>query len=126
MSGWMVYVDNLIKGKGCTKAGLFGLNGKPWAITKGWAVTDKEVLYILGGFAKKETLQTTSPTVAGEKCMVVKADEASIYGKKGKSGFCACKTAKGIIIGWYDDPIQPGQCNVAVEKQGDFLKEKGY
>jgi profilin len=126
MSGWMGYVDSLVKSKGCTKAGLFGNNGKPWAITKGWAVTDKEVLHILSGFTDKTKVQATAPTVAGTKCMCVKVDEVSIYGKAGKSGFCAAKTIKGVIVGWYDDPIQPGQCNVVVEKMMDDLKNKNY
>jgi profilin len=36
------------------------------------------------------------------------------------------KTNSALLIGLYDEPCTPGECNVAVEKLGDYLHEQGY
>eukprot|EP00689_Sawyeria_marylandensis_P000894 EC820375.1.p1 GENE.EC820375.1~~EC820375.1.p1 ORF type:complete len:127 (+),score=69.28 EC820375.1:44-424(+) len=124
MSGWEAYINMLIDSKFCTKAGIFGLDGKEWAKTKDWAIKQEEIDYISAILTGKEKNIKESPKILGEKCIILKQDEDSIYAKKGKSGFCATKTKLGFIIGWYDDPIVPGRCNLQVQKVCDYLKEK--
>lgn len=58
--------------------------------------------------------------------MTLKADARSVYGKKGATGFCAVKTNQSVLIGLYDESIQPGQCANTVEKLGDYLIENSY
>jgi profilin len=36
------------------------------------------------------------------------------------------KTVKAILIGLYDDKIQPGQAANVVEKLADYLIDSGY
>ncbi|BAS70820.1 Os01g0191150 [Oryza sativa Japonica Group] len=31
-----------------------------------------------------------------------------------------------IIIGIYEEPMTPGQCNMVVERLGDYLVEQGF
>jgi profilin len=72
MSGWQAYVDNnLVKSGHINKAGIFGLDGNPWAQSPGLGVQPAQVkaLYI-----------------------VLRADNRSVYGKKGSNGVVAVKT----------------------------------
>jgi len=58
--------------------------------------------------------------------MTIRADNRSIYGKKGASGYCAVKTNQCVLVGVYNESIQPGQCANTVEKLADYLIENGY
>lgn len=53
-------------------------------------------------------------------------DGRSAYGKLGNSGICTVVTAQAVLIGTYDDNIQPGECTVAVENLADYLLSVGY
>ena len=63
--------------------------------------------------------------VGGVKHLAIRADSRSIYGKKGSGGVVLVKTGQCILIGKYDDTIQPGQATTVVEKLGDYLIENG-
>jgi profilin len=56
----------------------------------------------------------------------LKADDRSIYGKKGATGCVCVKTGKAVLIGVYNENTQPGQAATTVEKLGDYLIEQGY
>jgi len=58
--------------------------------------------------------------------MTLRADNRSIYGKKGAGGVVVVKTNQAVLIGLYNENIQPGQCANAVEKLADYLIENGY
>ncbi|XP_064405154.1 profilin-4-like isoform X2 [Halichondria panicea] len=60
---------------------------------------------------------------ASYKC--VRADKDSIYAKKEGSGFIAVKTNSMVIFGTYSSSMYPSVCVEAVEKLGDYFKEKG-
>jgi profilin len=73
---------------------------------------------------------------------VLRADDRSIYGKKGKNqgshfeilpseyeknrpsgtgGIACVRTKQAVIIGDYEEPIQPGECTKVVEGLADYL-----
>jgi profilin len=35
-------------------------------------------------------------------------------------------TNQSLIIGLYEEPMTPGQCNIVVERLGDYLVDQGY
>jgi profilin len=35
------------------------------------------------------------------------------------------KTGQSLVVGIYDEPMTPGQCNLVVERLGDYLVEQG-
>lgn len=45
---------------------------------------------------------------------------------QGPGGITVKKTTMAIIVGIYDEPMTPGQCNMIVERLGDYLIEQGY
>ncbi|KAE8714127.1 Profilin-2 [Hibiscus syriacus] len=50
---------------------------------------------------------------------------AVIRGKKGSGGVTIKKTAQALVFGIYEEPVTPGQCNLVVERLGDYLAEQG-
>ena len=44
---------------------------------------------------------------------------------QGATGVCFCRCNTCIIVGYHDDKIQPGSCQMTVGKLADFLKESG-
>ena len=44
---------------------------------------------------------------------------------QGAGGVTVKKTNMALIIGVYDEPMTPGQCNMIVERLGDYLVEQG-
>lgn len=47
-------------------------------------------------------------------------------GKKGAGGVVMVKTGQAVLIGQYNETIQPGQATTVVEKLADYLRENGY
>lgn len=44
---------------------------------------------------------------------------------QGSGGVTIKKTNQALIIGIYDEPLTPGQCNMIVERLGDYLIDQG-
>lgn len=44
---------------------------------------------------------------------------------QGPGGVTVKKTNMALVIGIYDEPMTPGQCNMVVERLGDYLVEQG-
>lgn len=127
MSGWQAYVDSNLVGTGhVTKAAILGHDGSSWAISPGFAVAAGEAANLVKGFTDAGPLRAAGLFIQGEKYLVLKADERSIYGKKGTSGVVCVKTGQSVLIGLYNDKIQPGQASTCVEKLADYLIDQGY
>jgi profilin len=47
------------------------------------------------------------------------------FGFQGSGGITVKKTGQALVIGIYDEPMTPGQCNMVVERLGDYLVEQG-
>lgn len=56
-------------------------------------------------------------------------DEGAVIrgrGKENKSrGVTIKKTATAMVVGIYDEGVQPADCNTVVEKLGDYLMDQG-
>jgi len=124
---WQTYVDSNLVGTGMvTAAGIYDLQGNPWAYSDGFAAQVAEVAAVSAHFAAPAGLAATGATIAGVKYMFVRGEEnAEIYVKKGPEGvvFFRCNTC--ILVCYHNDKVQPGQCATTVAKLGDFLKESG-
>jgi len=124
---WQGYVDNNLVGTNMVTFGaILGHDGNSWAVTSGFQVTGDEGRKLYAGFQDAGPLRANGLFVNKEKYLVLKADDRSIYGKKGPGGVVAVKTGQSILIGVYNDKIQPGQCANVVEKLADYLIEQGY
>ncbi|KAL7134858.1 hypothetical protein ABFS83_11G053600 [Erythranthe nasuta] len=72
------------------------------------------------------SLAPTGLYIGGAKYMVIQGEPgAVIRGKMGPGGVTIKKTNLALIFGIYNEPMTPGQCNMVVEKIGDYLVEQG-
>mmetsp|Transcript_139020 Transcript_139020/g.196781 ORF Transcript_139020/g.196781 Transcript_139020/m.196781 type:complete len:125 (-) Transcript_139020:45-419(-) len=122
---WQEYVDQQLVGTGhISRGAILGLDGSPWAATAGFSVPEGAQLASL--FNDPSSAFSKGVHVSGSKYMTIKADNRSLYGKKGAAGVCCVKTTQAMLVGQYDEGIQPGNAANTVEKLADYLIENGY
>ncbi|XP_031106413.1 profilin-3-like [Ipomoea triloba] len=125
------YVDEQlmgdIEGNHLTAAAIIGHDGTVWAQSPSFpSVKMEEVTDIMKDFDEPGHLAPNGVHVAGTKYMVIQGEPgAVIRGKKGPGGLTIKKTGQALIIGVYDEPVTPSQCNMVVEKIADHLIDQG-
>ncbi|KAG6770583.1 hypothetical protein POTOM_026268 [Populus tomentosa] len=128
---WQQYVDEHlmcdIDGNTLTSAAIIGHDGSVWAQSASFPqFTAEEVAAIMKDFDEPGSLAPTGLFLGGTKYMVIQGEAgAVIRGKKGSGGVTIKKTNQALIIGVYDEPLAPGQCNMIVERLGDYLYDQG-
>ncbi|EME41595.1 hypothetical protein DOTSEDRAFT_73874 [Dothistroma septosporum NZE10] len=128
---WQAYVDQSLVGTGnVDKAAIFSAAGDSvWATSSGFQVSPQEMKEIVTAYkdtADVKQVQSTGLHIAGEKFVVLKADDRSIYGKKGREGVVIVKTTQAILVAHYPESVQPGSAANTVEQLGDYLIKVGY
>ncbi|KAL3824410.1 hypothetical protein ACJIZ3_020439 [Penstemon smallii] len=124
---WQTYVDDHlmcdVDGAHLTAAAIIGHDGSVWAQSASFPqFTPQEISNIVKDFDEPGFLAPTGMFLGGAKYMVIQGEPgAVIRGKKGSGGITIKKTAQALIFGIYDEPMTPGQCNMVVEKMGDYL-----
>ncbi|KAL2940158.1 Profilin-1 [Bienertia sinuspersici] len=130
---WQTYVDDHlmceIEGTNnhLTAAAILGIDGSVWAQSSTFPqFKPDEIAAVVKDFDEPGTLAPTGLHLGGTKYMVIQGEPgAVIRGKKGPGGICIKKTGQALIIGIYDEPVTPGQCNMIVERLGDYLIDQG-
>ncbi|KAK3436366.1 profilin-1 [Eucalyptus grandis] len=128
---WQTYVDEHlmceIEGNHLTSAAIIGCDGSVWAQSSAFPqFKPEEIAAIIKDFDEPGTLAPTGLFLGGMKYMVIQGEPgAVIRGKKGPGGVTVKKTSQALIIGIYDEPMNAGQCNVIVERLGDYLLDQG-
>ncbi len=106
---WQAYVDSLLVGTDdVKKAIIFGYDGSNWAATAGFSIKTAEAKSLITAFDDPNSALAKGIFLGGVEYMTLKADNRSVYGKKGATGFCAVKTSTAVILSLYDESIQPG------------------
>ncbi|KAL9263034.1 Profilin-like protein [Drosera capensis] len=128
---WQAYVDEHlmwdIEGNRLSAAAIIGQDGSVWAQSDTFPqLKPEEVSGIMSDFDEPGTLAPTGLYLGSTKYMVIQGEPgAVIRGKKGAGGVTIKKTNLALIIGIYAEPMTPGQCNMVVERLGDYLIEQG-
>ncbi|ERN15186.1 hypothetical protein AMTRI_Chr05g67640 [Amborella trichopoda] len=129
---WQAYVDDHlmcdIDGHRLTAAAILGLDGNVWAQSQSFPeLKPDEIKGIINDFDEPGSLAPTGLYLGAAKYMVIQGEPgAVIRGKKGSGGVTIKKTTQALIIGIYDEPLTPGQCNMVVERLGDYLVDQSY
>ncbi|PIA64581.1 hypothetical protein AQUCO_00100215v1 [Aquilegia coerulea] len=126
---WQTYVDDHlmceIDGQHLTAAAIIGHDGSIWAQSASFPQPE-EITGIMKDFDEPGFLAPTGLHLGGVKYMVIQGEpNAVIRGKKGSGGITIKKTTQALIFGMYDEPLTPGQCNMIVERLGDYLIDQG-
>ncbi|OWM84471.1 hypothetical protein CDL15_Pgr000911 [Punica granatum] len=86
----------------------------------------QEIQGIMKDFEEPGHLAPTGLYLGGTKYMVIQGEPgAVIRGKKGSGGITIKKTGQALVFGIYEEPVTPGQCNMVVERLGDYLIDQG-
>jgi len=128
---WQAYVDTSLVGTGnVDKAAIFNSEGTSvWAHSSGFTVSPTEIKEVVAAYKDSgdvKQVQSTGLHVGGERYVVIKADDRSLYGKKGREGIVIVKTQQAILVTHYPETIQPGAATTTVEALGDYLIGVGY
>lgn len=97
-----------------------------WAGSPGFTVTSEDVKTLMKAFADPSGIRASGLKLAGEKYIALRCDDRSIYGKKGAGGVVCVKTKQAVLIGAYNDKIQPGEATKVVEMLADYLISVNY
>nr|Q9XF37.1 RecName: Full=Profilin; AltName: Full=Minor pollen allergen Api g 4; AltName: Allergen=Api g 4 [Apium graveolens]AAD29409.1 profilin [Apium graveolens] len=131
---WQAYVDDHLMcevegnpGQTLTAAAIIGHDGSVWAQSSTFPqIKPEEIAGIMKDFDEPGHLAPTGLYLGGAKYMVIQGEpNAVIRGKKGSGGVTIKKTGQALVFGVYDEPVTPGQCNVIVERLGDYLIDQG-
>ncbi|XP_020271993.1 profilin-1 [Asparagus officinalis] len=128
---WQNYIDDHlmcdIDGQRLTSSAILGHDGSVWAQSENFPqFKPEEITGIMNDFAEPGSLAPGGLFLGGVKYMVIQGEPgAVIRGKKGSGGITIKKTGQALIFGVYDEPMTPGQCNMVVERMGDFLIDQG-
>ena len=134
MTEWQSFVDNNLTGTGfVTMGAILGHNGSTWAFTPGLPLTQAEAMVIVRAFSDIDPALKTGLMVGGQRYSVIRDSSGNSFGSvsvlmcmKGMSGFVANKTAKRVVLGMFNETIQPSQAANVVAKLADYLIHQGY
>ncbi|PKA57223.1 Profilin-2 [Apostasia shenzhenica] len=117
-----------IDGQHLTAAAIVGHDGIVWSQSDDFPqLKTEQITAIMNDFSEPGSLAPTGLFLGNTKYMVIQGEPgAVIRGKKGSGGITVKKTNLALIIGIYDEPMAPGQCNMIVERLGDYLLDQGF
>ncbi|XP_077210873.1 profilin-1-like [Tasmannia lanceolata] len=128
---WQTYVDDHlmcnIDGQHLSAASIMGLDGNVWAQSSSFPkFKPEEINAIVNDFNDPGSLAPTGLYLGSTKYFMIQGEAgAVIRGKKGSGGITIKKTNQALVIGIYEEPLTPGQCNMIVERLGDYLIDQG-
>lgn len=129
---WQSYVDDhllcpLPSGNSLTSAAIIGVEGSVWASSDKFPqIKQEEITAIVNAFTDSSTLAQRGLFIGGAKYFVIQGEQGIVIrGKKGSGGVTVKKTALALVIGIYDEPVMPPECNTIVERLGDYLIDQG-
>ncbi|KAG0281889.1 profilin, required for normal timing of actin polymerization in response to thermal stress [Linnemannia exigua] len=124
---WQAYVDNNLVATGkVTKGAIFGLDGSLWATTPGFAISGAEAKKLIAAFEDVSDVAANGIFLEGVKFFFLRNPENSIYARNGATGITVTKTGQAIIVGYYNENQQAGDCNNVVEGLATYLIGHGY
>jgi profilin len=119
---WQTYVNDELLGEGLRHAAIIGLDGNPKAVSEGFGLKDGEGPALVANFGDPGARPLT---IGGVEYQLTTADARSIYGEKDTGGAITAKTAQTVVIGIYDESLQPVHAADSVEELAYHLIENG-
>lgn len=97
-----------------------------WASSGGLALQQNEIQEIAQGFDSPVGLQSNGLHIQGQKFMLLRADDRSIYGRHDAEGVVCVRTKQTILIAHYPPSVQAGEATKIVEQLADYLISVQY
>ncbi|GJP72357.1 hypothetical protein CLOP_g3099 [Closterium sp. NIES-67] len=133
---WQSYIDDhlmcaLPHGGQLKAAAIVGNDGSIWARSADFpALTPAQAIAIWEGFEDNAAALAGSGLFLGPmKFMVVQGDPGVVIRGRIKNplvgGCCIKKTVGAMVMGIFEEPVAPADCNMVVENMGDYLSGQG-
>lgn len=127
--GWEAHINSLMSGPGMKMAGLFGMDGNPWATSASFNPTVPEVCHLVK-LVQGQDIGGESITICGAKYMFRSpADDGLLtllsLGGKEKYVCNVCQTTRGVIVG-VAEASTAGASREYIDKYKNYLKGQGY
>ncbi|KAI0482459.1 profilin [Xylariaceae sp. FL0804] len=129
---WQAYVDSSLVGSGhLDKAAIISVAGDSvWATSAGFTIKPEEMKNLVAILTSSgdavDKAHADGVHVAGERYVVTRIEERSVYGRQGRTGICVVKTKQAIIVAHYGENQQVGNSTQTVEALADYLVKVGY
>ncbi|OJJ77066.1 hypothetical protein ASPBRDRAFT_36259 [Aspergillus brasiliensis CBS 101740] len=91
------------------------------ASSPGFSVSPTELQSLVAAFKDKDVAFANGITVGGEKFVTIKADERSLYGKKGKEGIVVVKAVSCVMVAHHAENVQTTNAATVVENLVDYI-----
>ncbi|KAK4047066.1 profilin, required for normal timing of actin polymerization in response to thermal stress [Microbotryomycetes sp. JL201] len=88
--------------------------------------SDEEQKAIVKAFDDPSQALASGVRVQGTKFLTLRADDRSVYGKKGADGIVLVKTKQAVLVAEYAHPTTPGEATKLVEDLADYLIGVGF
>lgn len=118
--------NDLIGTGNCSTAIIIGHDGSVWAKSPAAQLNVAEGMALVSAFNDPALLYAHGTTIGNTRYMTVRADTRTIIAVKGAKGLVAVKTSQCILIAFYNENMQVGQCARCVEHLADLLIANGY
>jgi profilin len=129
---WQGYVDTSLVASGhIDKGAIVSLAGDSvWAASSGWSLKPDELKIVSkivsGDESAKDNAFADGLYLAGERFVLTRAEDRSIYARAGREGVAIAKTKQAIIVGHHPETAVAGNANSTVEGLADYLIGQGY
>lgn len=124
---YSAYTDNLLATGKVDKAVIYSKAGDAvWATSGGLSLQANEISEIVQGFDNPTGLQSNGLHIQGQKFMLLRADDRSIYGRHDAEGVVCVRTKQTVLIAHYPPTVQAGEATKIVEQLADYLISVQY
>ncbi|KAH6688009.1 profilin [Plectosphaerella plurivora] len=129
---WQAYVDTSLVGTGhIDKAAIISIAGDSvWATSAGFTVSAAEMKVIADIVTDKPGAKDKAfgdgLYVAGERFVMARAEDGTVYARKGREGIAIAKTTQAILLGHHGETAIAGNASQAVQKLADYLVSLQY
>ncbi|OAA45826.1 profilin [Beauveria brongniartii RCEF 3172] len=79
-----------------------------------------------GDTAAKDKAFAEGLFIGGERYVVARAEDRSIYARSGREGVAIAKTKQAIVLGQHSEAQIAGNASSTVEGLADYLINQGY
>merc|ERR1711887_238383 len=118
---WQDYINTMMIGKNLKMAAIAGHNGSIWAKSSDFNLQPAEVSNLVRNFDQTSHFAASGLNLAGQKYFFLSGDETVLRGKQGKGGVHVMKTNQTVLVGVYEEPMQPAEAATITESLGDYL-----
>lgn len=129
---WQAYIDSSLVGSGHIDKGaiISAAGDSVWATSSGFDLKPEEMkaisAIVSGDSGAKDKAFGEGLYIAGDRYVLTKAEDRSIYARSGRLGVCIAKTKQAIVVGHHGEAHVAGNSTSTVESLADYLIGQGY